>query len=65
MPKYKKLYAHGYWNDTRVPFDYMVVCPDSWDEVEDAEDEEIFYYLDGSRALGNHGDFTITKTEEY
>lgn len=65
MPKYEKMYAHGFWNDTRIPFDYMVITEDTWDGVEDEEDEEIFYYLDGSKALGNHGDFTITKTEEY
>ena len=27
-------------------------------------DESIFFYLDGQKPVGNHGDFTITEIEE-
>jgi hypothetical protein len=63
MPKYKILSANGYWNDTKEQFFDMAICPDSWDGIEDAEDEGIFYYLDGVPAIGDHGDFTITEVE--
>ena len=33
-----------------------------WDGIEDAEDERIFYYLDGEPAIGEHSDFVITET---
>ena len=61
MPKYETVSASGYWNDTHESFEDMRVALGSWDEVEDAEDESIFFYLDGQAPLGDHGDFTITK----
>jgi hypothetical protein len=63
MPKYETMYAHGYWNDTKESLNYMVITNDSWDGIEDAEDEGIFYYLDGVPEIGDHGDFTITEVE--
>jgi hypothetical protein len=40
----------------------MTVALGEWDGVEDAEDERIFYYLDGEPAIGEHSDFVITET---
>ena len=40
----------------------MTVALGEWDGIEDAEDERIFYYLDGKPAIGEHSDFVITST---
>ena len=61
--KYETVSASGYWNDTKKPFIDMRVALGSWDEVEDSEDESIFFYLDGQEPVGDHGDFTITEIE--
>lgn len=61
--KYETISASGYWTDTGERFEDMRVALGSWDEVEDAEDEDIFFYLDGQEPLGNHGDFVITEVE--
>jgi hypothetical protein len=61
--KYQTVSASGFWNDTKEPFFDMSVALGSWDEVEDAEDEQIFFYLDGQMPIGDHGDFTITEIE--
>lgn len=60
--KYQTVSANGYWNDTKEPFFDMLVALGSWDEIEDSEDESIFFYLDGKKPVGDHGDFTITET---
>ena len=44
-------------------FDGMVLALECWDGEEDAEDEGIFFYLDGAPALGDHGDFYIEEVE--
>ena len=64
MAKYKKVLAVGYWTDTKEPFYGMVLALGEWDGVEDAEDEGVFYYLDGADPIGAHDDFYITKVEE-
>lgn len=64
ISKYQKMVAHGHWNDTKEPFTHVIAL-DSWDEVEDEEDEEIFYFFDGDEPIGDHGEFTITHLEEY
>ena len=64
MSKYKKMIAHGYWNDPDKDEFTHVIALDSWDGVEDDEDREIFYFFDGDDPIGDHGDFTITKLEE-
>lgn len=60
--KYQTVQANGYWIDGNEPFTGMTVALGEWDGIEDAEDESIFYYLDGAPALGQHGDFVITET---
>ena len=53
----------GYWNSngehTGESFECMVISDGTWDGLEDAKDEEIFFYTDGLPVVGNHGDFTI------
>ena len=61
--KYEKIIVNGYWIESKEPFKGMVVALGSWDEVEDAEDESIFYYLDGREPLGEHDEFVITEVE--
>jgi hypothetical protein len=63
MAKYKKVVADGYWTDTKEPFYGMVLALDEWDGVEDAEDEGIFYYLDGADPMGEHDDFVVVSFE--
>lgn len=60
--KYQTITANGYWADNNEPFTGMTVALGEWDGIEDAEDERIFYYLEGKPAVGNHGEFTITET---
>ena len=60
--KYQTITANGYWLDTKEPFTGMTVALGEWDGIEDAEDERIFYYLDGEPAIGEHSDFVITST---
>ena len=62
--KYETIIVNGYWIDTKEPFYGMVVALGEWDGVEDAEDEGIFYYLDGKEPLGEHSDFVITTIEK-
>lgn len=61
--KYETVTASGFWTGTGERFDGMVLALGSWDGEEDAEDEGIFYYLDGAPALGDHGDFYIEEVE--
>ncbi len=60
--KYQTLTVNGYWLDDNKPFTGMTVALGEWDGIEDVEDEGIFYYLDGTPVLGQHGDFVITET---
>ena len=61
--KYETITVNGYWIDTNEPFNGMVVALGEWNGIEDAEDEGIFYYLDGAEPLGEHCDFVITEIE--
>ena len=63
MSKYKTVVADGYWSDNKEKFCGMVVALGSWDGVEDAEDEKVFYYLDGLAPVGEHQGFFITNVE--
>jgi hypothetical protein len=55
--------CNGYWTDTKEPFHQRVVSDGSWDELEDAKDERIFFYTDGLPMVGKHLDFVITEAE--
>jgi hypothetical protein len=56
--------CNGYWTDTKAPFTGMVVSDGTWDGLEDAKDERIFFYTDGLPVLGEHQDFVITEKDE-
>jgi hypothetical protein len=62
--KYETITVNGYWVDSEEPFNGMTVALGEWDGIEDAEDERIFFYLDGLPALGEHSDFVITEVLE-
>jgi hypothetical protein len=48
MSKYKTVQIAGHWEDEEPEEIYHVtVALGYWDGVEDAEDEGIFFYLDG------------------
>lgn len=64
MSKYTKHYVNGFWHDDGTKFEGMCVANEVWDGIEDAEDEQVFYYLDGKPILGDHGDFTIMEIQE-
>ena len=53
----------GYWNDTKLKFDGVIISDETWNETEDALDEAIFYYTDGESIIGDHGDFVIVSAE--
>lgn len=48
MRKYKTVDCAGYWEDEpeRILYPIRIALGD-WDGVEDLEDEEIFFYMDG------------------
>lgn len=69
--KYQTITVNGYWNaipelglPETEPFENMTVALGSWDGEEDADDERIFFYLDGKTPIGDHGEFTITEIIE-
>ena len=64
LRKYQTKFANGYWKDNGEQFFNMCVALGEWDGIEDAEDEYIFFYLDGAEPLGDHGDFVITEIDE-
>jgi len=47
MLKYKTVECEGYWEDEPDNIFSVTVALGEWDEVEDAEDEKIFFYMDG------------------
>ena len=69
--KYTTIKARGFWLPSdatakSVEFYDVLIAKEDWDEVEDAEDERIFFYLDGAEL--NVGDiisdgFVITDME--
>jgi hypothetical protein len=52
MPKYNTKHCRGFYmpdyiNASKVDFTWVDIALDSWDEVEDDEDRNIFFYMDG------------------
>jgi hypothetical protein len=47
MPKYKTVSVEGHWEDDPENTSTVKVALGEWDEVEDDEDQSIFYYMDG------------------
>jgi hypothetical protein len=58
--KYDTIHAQGFWlpdtplEQNRVHFMDVLIAKGDWDEVEDADDERIFFYMDGKEL--NEGD---------
>lgn len=52
----------GHWSDG-IEFDDVIISDGSWNEIEDAIDEGIFYYTDGESIIGDHGDFVVVSAE--
>jgi hypothetical protein len=62
--KYKTVWCEGYWTDDPENILDVKIALGSWDEVEDLEDESIFYYMDDEPlqvGLVIADDFTITE----
>ena len=55
----------GYWHDGNDPFCQMVISNGTWDGIEDAKDEAIFFYTEGKPIIGDHGDFVVTSAAVY
>jgi hypothetical protein len=55
----------GRWHDNNETFQGMVVSDGDWDGIEDAKDEQIFFYTDGEPVIGDHGEFVIEHAEEW
>jgi hypothetical protein len=72
MPKYKTKHCTGFWlpDDPSARCVYFMdvkIALDSWDEVEDHEDQSIFFYMDGEpleEGLIVSDGFVITNIEE-
>jgi hypothetical protein len=64
--KYLVKTCSGYWNDDPSHTFAVRISTDTWDGMEDAEDESIFYYTDGEPlAVGMIvcEDFVLTEVE--
>ncbi len=64
--KYTVKNVLGYWDDMPIVSNVRVAL-EEWDGVEDAEDEGIFYYMDGEPlTVGSviAGNFVVVKIEE-
>jgi len=48
MSKYETISVEGHWDDEPEYTFTVKVALGEWDEMEDDDDCEIFYYLDGS-----------------
>lgn len=55
----------GYWHDDGKFFHGVIVSDGDWDGIEDAKDEQIFFYTDGEPVIGDHGEFVIEHAEEW
>lgn len=72
MSKYQTRYCTGFWLPTdpsakNVTFMDVVIALNSWDEVEDEEDQAIFFYMDGEpleEGLIISDGFVITHVED-
>lgn len=68
MLKYKTVWCEGYWEDSPENVYEVKIALGSWDEVEDAEDEGIFYYMDEEPLMAGitlADGFVITKAGEH
>jgi hypothetical protein len=57
--KYDTIKATGFWlpdspTESSVHFMDVIIATGSWDEIEDSDDERIFFYMDGKEL--NEGD---------
>jgi hypothetical protein len=67
MPKYETKYCEGYWEDEPNNIYSVNIALGDWDEVEDHEDESIFFYMDGEPLVVGAivaDSFVITNIEE-
>lgn len=55
----------GRWHDNNETFQGVIVSDGDWDGIEDAKDEQIFFYTDGEPVIGDHGEFVIEHAEEW
>jgi hypothetical protein len=55
----------GRWHDNNETFQGVIVSDGDWDGIEDAKDEQIFFYTDGDPVMGDHGEFVIEHAEEW
>lgn len=65
--KYQIRECEGHWLDDPESVYAVRIALDEWDGIEDSEDQEIFYYMDGSSlevgTVVSEG-FLITNIEE-
>lgn len=45
--KYRTVMCEGYWQDDPQHLFDVFISLDSWDGVDDEDDQAIFYYMDG------------------
>jgi len=72
MSKYKTKHCRGFFmpdyiNASQVDFIWVDIALGSWDEVEDDEDRNIFFYMDGQpleEGLVLDDGFVIVEIEE-
>jgi hypothetical protein len=67
MRKYTTRECSGYWEDEPDNIYPVTIALEEWDEVEDHEDEGIFYYMDGEPLkIGSvvADSFVITEIDE-
>lgn len=55
--------CNGYWKDDGARIEGALIMQGTWDGIEGAADDQIFFYTDGAPVLGDHGEFVITHAE--
>jgi hypothetical protein len=56
--------CEGYWKGNPTDtFEGRIISDGTWNGKSDYEDEQIFFYTNGSPVMGDQGDFVVTSTE--
>jgi hypothetical protein len=56
--------CEGYWKGNPTDtFEWRIISDGTWNGKADYEDEQIFFYTNGSPVMGDQGDFVVTSTE--
>lgn len=53
----------GYWKGNPTDTFERIISDGTWNGKDDWDDEQIFFYTNGSPVMGDQGDFVVTSAE--